>query len=246
MLPKKIHLKRSSKNIIIFATFTGSTGPGSPSGAFYTASMKFNASNYKNIIFDFGGVIINIDYNLTVDAFRKMGLRNFDDQFSKAKQNQLFDLYEKGLITSLEFRTQLKTNFSIKPSAAAIDTAWNAMLLDLPKERLDMLQKLKKSHRTFLLSNTNEIHINTIFGSLENEMGIPDFSVYFEKVYLSYKMKMRKPDAEIYRRVLHENGLKPGETLFIDDSPQHLEGAKKLGIHTYWLDVTKESILDLF
>ena len=208
--------------------------------------MPINLSSYKNIIFDFGGVIINIDYNLTAGAFRKLGLRNFDEQFSKAKQNQLFDLYEKGLITSHEFRTQLKTNFSIKPSTAAVDEAWNAMLLDLPKERLELLAKLKTTHRTFLLSNTNEIHINTILGSLEKNMGITDLSAYFEKVYLSYQVRMRKPDAEIFKLVLNENGLKAAETIFIDDSPQHLEGAKRLGIQTYWLDVTKESILDLF
>lgn len=208
--------------------------------------MPIDRNKYKNIIFDFGGVIINIDYNLTTAAFQNMGLRDFKEQFSKAKQNQLFDLYEKGLITSHEFRTELKTAFNAKPSTEAIDTAWNAMLLDLPKERLDLLQKLKTSHRTFLLSNTNEIHINAIYDSLDKNMGIPDFSVYFEKVYLSYKVKMRKPDAEIFRLVMNENKLNPKETLFIDDSAQHIEGAKKLGIQTYLLDVTKESILDLF
>jgi putative hydrolase of the HAD superfamily len=208
--------------------------------------MPLDLNNYKNIIFDFGGVIINIDYNLTINAFREMGLRNFEEQFSKAKQKQLFDLYEKGQITSHEFRTELRTVFNAKPTVAAIDTAWNAMLLDLPKERLELLERLKATHRTFLLSNTNEIHIDTIYKSLHANMGITDLSAYFEKVYLSYKMNMRKPDAGIFAHVLRENGLKASETLFIDDSPQHIEAAKKLGIHTYLLDVEKESILDIF
>jgi len=208
--------------------------------------MSLNLNNYKNIIFDFGGVIINIDYNLTAAAFRELGLNNFDKLFSQAKQNQLFDLYEKGLITSHEFRTELRSAFNMKPSAELVTNAWNAMLLDLPRERLELLEKLKGTHRTFLLSNTNELHIDAIFSALEKNMGIADLSVYFEKMYLSYKVKMRKPDAEIFRLVLKENGLQPQETLFIDDSPQHIEAAKRLGIQTYLLDVTKESILDLF
>lgn len=202
-------------------------------------------NKYRNIIFDFGGVIINIDYNLTTKAFKEMGLNNFDEFFSKAKQKQLFDLYEKGLITSKEFRAELQTAFPEKPSDALIDNAWNAMLLDLPRERIDLLQRLKSTHRTFLLSNTNEIHIDTIYDALQKDMQIPDFSVYFEKVYLSYKVRMRKPDAEIFELVLRENMLKAEETLFIDDSPQHIEAAKKLGIQTYLLDVTKENILDI-
>jgi FMN phosphatase YigB (HAD superfamily) len=208
--------------------------------------MPIDTNKYKNIIFDFGGVIINIDYNLTANAFRDMGLNNFDELFSKAKQRQLFDLYEKGLITSHEFRTELRSAFNVKPTAASIDMAWNAMLLDLPKERIELLQRLKSTHRTFLLSNTNEIHIDTIYSSLNRDMKIPDFSVYFEKVYLSYKVKMRKPDKEIFHLVMNENRLKANETLFIDDSPQHIEAAKRLGIQTYLLDVTKESIVDIF
>jgi len=208
--------------------------------------MPINLNNYKNIIFDFGGVIINIDYKLTAAAFQKMGLSNFDELFSKAKQNQLFDLYEKGLITSHEFRTELRSVFNMKPSAELVTNAWNAMLLDLPPERLGLLEKLKRTHRTFLLSNTNELHIDAIFQTLEKEMGIPDLSVYFEKMYLSYKVKMRKPDAEIFQLVLKENRLQAKETLFIDDSVQHIEAAEKLGIDTYLLNVEKESILDIF
>lgn len=216
----------------------------------FIVSGHYNMSKliqgFKNIIFDFGGVIINIDYNLSAEAFRKMGLSNFEEFFSKAQQKQLFDLYEKGLITSHEFRTELKNAFNIKPSNDAINAAWNAMLLDLPQERLHLLKRLKNTHRTFLLSNTNEIHIETIYDMLATKMNVPDLSAYFEKIYFSYEMKMRKPDEEIFRHVLKENNLLPEETLFIDDSPQHLEGAKRLGIRTYYLDVTKESILDIF
>lgn len=205
-----------------------------------------NLSKYKNIIFDLGGVILNIDYLLTVKAFRHLDLDNFDRLFSKAQQNQLFDLYEKGLITSMEFRNEIKRYCKINTSDKMIDEAWNAMLLDLPPNRLHLLQTLKTTHRTFLLSNTNDIHIETFNNYLQQTFKITDLSIYFEKLYLSYKVGMRKPDAEIFELLLKENDLDPKQTLFIDDSIQHIEGAKKLEINTYWLDVKKESIVDLF
>lgn len=206
--------------------------------------MAIAIKSFKNIIFDLGGVLININYSLTSRAFEKLGVSNFDALFSQASQTHLFDLYEKGLITSAEFRKRIKAFLPGGIDDNTIDNAWNAMLLDFPKERLDLLQKVKLTHRTFLLSNTNEIHIQKINQDLNQQYGIPNLNGFFEKVYLSYGVNKRKPDAEIFEQVLSENNLKPSETLFIDDSPQHIEGAKKLGIQTYWLDVKKETILN--
>lgn len=208
--------------------------------------MAVEANKYKNIIFDLGGVILNIDYLLAVKAFKDLGLGGFDTFFSQAQQKQLFDLYEKGEITSDNFRNELRIYCNGNIGDKTIDEAWNSMLLDLPQERLDLLKRFKQSHRTFLLSNTNEIHIDSFNAYLQNDFNIADLSGHFEKMYLSYKVGMRKPDAEIFELVLSENKLDPKETLFIDDSIQHIESAKKLGIQTYWLDVKKESILDLF
>ncbi|MES2284698.1 MAG: HAD family phosphatase [Bacteroidota bacterium] len=204
------------------------------------------ANKYKNIIFDLGGVLLNIDYSLATKAFSDLGLTDFDKLFSKAHQTKLFDLYEKGQISSEAFRDHVKSCFNTPIDDNTIDKAWNAMLLDFPPERLRLLQTLKTKQRIFLLSNTNDIHIQYINNYLQETFGIADLSGYFEKVYLSYKVGMRKPDAEIFELVLSENNLDPNETLFIDDSIQHIEGAKKLGIHTYWLDVKKESVMDLF
>jgi epoxide hydrolase-like predicted phosphatase len=204
------------------------------------------ANKYKNIIFDLGGVLLNIDYSLVTKAFLALGLTDFDKLYSKAHQTKLFDLYEKGQISSEAFRNHVKTCFSTAIDDAAIDKAWNAMLLDLPTERLHLLQQLKTKHRIFLLSNTNDIHIRYVNSYLKETFGINDLSGYFEKVYLSYEVGMRKPDAEIFELVLSDNNLDPNNTLFIDDSIQHIEGAKKLGIHTYWLDVKKDSVLNLF
>lgn len=197
--------------------------------------MPLNTNNYKNIIFDLGGVILNIDYSLLVKAFGKLGIENFDELYSQAHQNKSFDEYEKGQISSAEFREKIRKLCNKNLDDASIDHAWNAMLLDLPEERLTLLATFKKTHRTFLLSNTNEIHMQAINKYLQQTYKIPDLSGYFEKMYLSYEVDMRKPDAEIFELVLSENKLDPTETLFIDDSIQHIETAKRLGIHTHWL-----------
>jgi glucose-1-phosphatase len=208
--------------------------------------MLLKTKEYKNIIFDLGGVILNIDYSILINSFENLGLQNFEEHYSKAQQEQFFDLYEKGLISSSEFIQRLKNHCKAGTTDQDIENAWNSMLLDLPQKRMDLLNNLKTNHRTFLLSNTNDIHMKWIHNYLSKIFGIPDLSGCFEKVYLSYLLHMRKPDEEIFTHVLKENNLEPEETLFIDDSPQHLEGAKKLGIQTYWLDVKKESILEVF
>ena len=208
--------------------------------------MSQNTNEIKNIIFDLGGVIINIDYNLTAKAFEQMGISNFNVLFSQAQQSHLFDLYEKGQISSAEFRMEIKKIIGHHYTDEAIDKAWNALLLDIPPNRLTLLNKVKTKYSTFLLSNTNDIHIETFNGYLKQTFGVNNLDGYFNKLYLSYKVGMRKPDAEIFELVLSENNLLPHETLFIDDSIQHIESAKKLGINAYWLDVKKESIIDLF
>jgi epoxide hydrolase-like predicted phosphatase len=208
--------------------------------------MSQKNNEIKNIIFDLGGVIINIDYNLTANAFEQMGISNFKELFSQAQQSHLFDLYEKGQISSAEFRIEIKKIIGHHYTDEAIDKAWNALLLDIPPNRLTLLDSVKTKYNTFLLSNTNDIHIETFNGYLKQTFGINNLENYFNKLYLSYKVGMRKPDAEIFELVLSENNLVPEETLFIDDSIQHIESAKKLGIQAYWLDVKNESIIELF
>lgn len=207
--------------------------------------MVIDSNKYENIIFDLGAVIVNIDQSLTSKAFVHLGLDIADSQFQNAQQ-QLFDSFEKGELSATNFRREIKTWLKDQPKDEEIDRAWNAMLLDLPIERLDLLKKLKIKHRIFLLSNTNEIHFSSISDYLQKKFEILDLSGFFEKTYLSYKIGMRKPDREIFDLVLTENDLIPTKTLFIDDSMINIEGAQKLGIETYWLDVKKESVLDIF
>jgi glucose-1-phosphatase len=208
--------------------------------------VEFIQEKHKNIIFDLGGVIVNIDYNLTKEAFKKLGVENFNALFSQSNQTKLFDEYEKGNISSIEFLEQIQNVIPFAVSQNQIIDAWNAMLLDLPDERIETLKKVSKHYRIFLLSNTNDIHIKCFLNYVKTQKHLSDFWGLFEKAYLSFQVGMRKPDAEIFEYVLHQNKLKASETLFIDDSIQHIEQAQKLSIDCHWLDVKKESIVDLF
>lgn len=194
----------------------------------------------RNIIFDLGGVIINLDMEATARAFRALGMHDFDLHYTQAKQSGLFDAFDKGEISSQEFRDGLKKHLPAETSNAEIDKAWNAMLLDIPQDRLDALQELKKNYRLFLLSNTNEIHVAAFSAYMQEAFGFSDFSAYFEKAYYSCRIGKRKPDAEAFEFVLRENNLLASETLFIDDSQQHVNGAKLAGIPAELLPAGKE------
>ena len=202
-------------------------------------------ASIKNIIFDFGGVILNIDYKLTEQAFAKLGLKDFDRIYSQATQKELFDVFEKGLSSPDDFRKGIRKFIHDDVSDSQIDHAWNSMLLDLPLERVHLLDQLKLKYRIFLLSNTNQIHCDTFSAYMQKQFMRDIFSDVFEKAYFSHKVNMRKPDTEIFEFVLNENNLRKEETLFIDDSIQHIEGANKLGLKTYYLK-KGETILSVF
>jgi glucose-1-phosphatase len=200
----------------------------------------------KHIIFDLGGVLINLDYSLTEQAFIDAGIENFPVLYSQLQQTPLFDNWEMGLIDRQEFITSMQKASAISITDAQITTAWNAMLLDFPVRRLQILQQLALYYDLFLLSNTNEIHEEAFNKILMDAHGIPNIGVFFDKVYLSHRLGLRKPMKEIFERVLTENGLKPAETLFIDDSPQHIAAAKELGIQTIYLEKGMTIEKDIF
>ena len=197
----------------------------------------------KGIIFDFGGVILNINYNKTINAFKKLGIENAEQIYSQKKQSELFNLIETGKISEKEFLLELQ-KISIYKNTEKIKKAWNAMLLDLPKERLNLLSQLKSRYKLFLLSNTNHIHIQEIKKKLGNDMW-RNFSNLFDKMYLSHQLNIRKPEKEIFRLILSEQKLNANEVLFIDDSYQHIKTAKKLKLNTYHLK-NEEEIVNLF
>ena len=204
-------------------------------------------SEYKNIIFDFGGVILNLDYHRTTKAFINLGISDFEERYSQLNQTDLFDKFERGEISPASFRIGLNSVLDENIPDEELDSAWNAMLLDLPAERLKILERLHSEKRICLLSNTNEIHVERFESDMEKAHVLKNLSSFFDEVYYSCRVGMRKPEARIFEFVLKEHGYNPSETLFIDDSPQHIEGAHKVGLNTYHLRADLgETISDLF
>ena len=197
----------------------------------------------KAIIFDLGAVILNIDYQKTIDGFTKLGIKKAATLYSKKVQNNLFNEIETGKISRQKFLTELRKqtdNANIK----LIEQAWNSMLLDLPEERLELIKKLKSNYEIYLLSNTNTIHIEAFKKKLGNVKWL-SFCNLFDKMYLSHDLGLRKPDVKIFKYILKEQKLKAEEVFFIDDSPQHISSAKKLGINCHHL-LDNEDIIALF
>ncbi len=191
----------------------------------------------KNIILDFGGVLLDIDYLLTEQAFIKLGCTNFKEIYSQAAQTNLFNKYEVGEITEAVFFDELKNLSGLKNiTPKESRNAWDAMLIGFPEENYLMLKELKKKYRVFLLSNTNETHITAFEKLIEKVCPVNEFENLFEKVYYSCRIHLRKPDAVCFLHVLNNANLKLEETIFIDDSIQHIEGAKKVGITAHLLE----------
>lgn len=187
-------------------------------------------SKYKHIIFDLGGVILNIDYHKTIQMFKDLGIPDFDELYTQAKQNGVFDQLETGKITPEEFYQYIISISHVKLSVSQIDNAWNAMLLDIPGGRKEFLEAVSKKYDIYLLSNTNKIHIDWFKDMVNQVYGTYWFSEVFKKDYYSHEIGLRKPDVTVFEYVLNENNLKATDTIFFDDSIQHIEGAKKAGL----------------
>lgn len=203
-------------------------------------------SKIKNLIFDLGGVILDLSVDSTLESFSKLSGLQKRDVENIFHSRPGFLLYEKGFMSDAEFRDFVRQVYAIKDDDASLDKSWNAMLVDIPLAKLNLLHSLKTKFNVFLLSNTNNIHLQYI-----NEQMLPgitgDSSLdpFFHKTYYSHIMKKRKPDADIFEQVLEENGLLPGETLFLDDNSSNIQGAASLGIQTVHV-VTPTLMLDYF
>ena len=185
----------------------------------------------KNILFDLGGVLYHIDYNLTIKAFEKLGIKEFDKHFSQKQQNNLFDRLETGRISTDGFINEMKILLPHCSNEQIID-AWNALLLEIPPENIELLEQLSKKYKLYLLSNTNAIHIERINEQLSDTYGLKNLHPLFDKVYLSHEIGIRKPNQETFEWVLADAGILARETLFIEDSIQHIESANVIGIKT--------------
>jgi glucose-1-phosphatase len=199
----------------------------------------------KNLIFDLGGVIIDLDVNRTYQAFAELSNSSIKEVKAKISAQSFFNDYEKGMLDDDEFRYNIRAFLNNQVTDVQIDTAWNAMLLDIPLEKYEMLLKLKSDFNVLLLSNNNSIHLKAVNEIVIKDTAQPGLSHYFHKDYYSHLMKMRKPDPEIFQQVLFENNLEAHETYFLDDNLENIQGAKSLGIQTAHI-TSPELVLSLF
>ena len=203
-------------------------------------------SEIKNIIFDLGGVIINLDIPKTISEFNKLTNKPFESIYTQLQQSPIFDLFDKGQISEANFFFELNNSIGQPLTHKQLLNAWNAMLLDFPIHRLELLNQLKQRYRIFLLSNTNEAHITQFENDLYQQHGYKNLEPFFEKVYYSYEMGMRKPSPEIFNYIINKHDLSPKRTLFVDDKKENTDAAEALGINVWNLEVGKEDVVDLF
>ena len=199
----------------------------------------------KNLIFDLGGVILDLSVNSTLKLFADISGIDSNRVKQLFIDSPGFEAYEKGEITDIEFRDFVRKLYDIDAPDEVLDSCWNAMLVNIPLEKLQLLETLKKTHNVFLLSNTNDIHVHYINNTLLPRVTKKSLDDFFHRAYYSHTMKKRKPDAEIFQKVLELEKLDPSETLFLDDNQANIDGASKLGIKTVHV-VNPNMIFDYF
>ena len=210
-------------------------------GDYLTLFLFICTMKYDAIIFDLGGVIIDLDYQKTIDAFVELGMNNFETIYSQAAQQKLVNDFEIGQISPQYFINQLLPFLKNGTSPNKVVEAWNAMILSVPLAKIELLEKLKKKYPLFLLSNTNDLHVPLVRKEWAKVTDKPMES-FFNKIYFSHELHLRKPNADIFETVCERENLNPKTTLFIDDSIQHIEGAASIGLKTYHLKKSTDLI----
>ncbi len=201
--------------------------------------------NIRNIVFDFGGVICNIDTRLSELKFKELGFKGFNSSYSVEEGEDVFRRLEGGKISINEFCALLKKHLGRDVSDDDILSAWNAMILDIPPHRVRLLEEVRKSYRIFILSNSNEIHYHKYLAGFTKNYAYKSFTDLFEKTWFSFQIHLQKPSTEIFEHIIRDGNLKTEETLFIDDSFQHIEAASNAGLGTFHLQPPLE-ITNLF
>jgi putative hydrolase of the HAD superfamily len=202
-------------------------------------------SGIETIIFDFGGVIIDIDPQLTMNEFAKLGARKLNPDELQDMISTLIRRFERGIFTPEVFRNRMRDYLQFSATDQEFDDAWNALLFDIPGERVEIIEQVKNNYQIYLLSNSNEIHYDLYVRDLQLRFGYTEFDDLFEKSFFSFDLHMTKPDLEIYEFVIYQNGFDVSKTLFIDDTEENIVAAKKLGLKTYLLQ-KPERVRDIF
>ncbi|ULQ52214.1 HAD family hydrolase [Flavihumibacter fluvii] len=198
----------------------------------------------KNILLDLGGVLLNLSFAKTEQAFAQLGLKDFSQHFTLSSYTPLFEEFEIGAVSKTDFLTHFKKQTGSTAEDHAIIAAWNNMLLDFPRERINWLDKLSDRYRVFLYSNTNAFHYDAFQDSFSKEYPGKGFDDYFEKAYYSHLLGKRKPHPESFTYLMADAGLDAGETLFVDDTFPNIEGAQQAGLQTVHLSNGK-TVLEL-
>ena len=199
----------------------------------------------KNIIFDLGEVIVDLDILATERAFNSLLSSKSNSIYSYSSQALVFDLLETGKVSQQQFRDELRKQSDSDITDAQIDDAWNAMLIRIPKRKIQLVQNLRLNYKTLVLSNTNKIHIDFVNAKLLPMHQLNDLNEIFDFVYYSHEIGERKPNAAAFTYVLEKHQLAPQTTLFIDDKFENIETAAKLGIQTWHL-TNREDLYDLY
>ena len=186
----------------------------------------------KNIVFDLGGVLVDLDFKAAINGLQKAGFANVKEQLQAFDRDGIFQKFELGEMTAEEFRTAIRENSTVTLTDEEIDALWNAMLLEIPREKLELILDLRGKYMVYLLSNTNSIHWDYVCKNAFNYRGFR-VNDYFEETFLSYEMHLAKPNKAIFEKVLHDANLLPEETLFIDDSEANCKAAEEVGIHAH-------------
>ena len=186
----------------------------------------------KNIVFDLGGVLVDLDFKAAINGLQQAGFANVKEQLMAFDQGGIFQKFELGEMTADEFRTAIRENSTVTLTDEEIDALWNAMLLEIPREKLELILDLRGKYMVYLLSNTNAIHWDYVCKNAFNYRGFR-VNDYFEETFLSYEMHLAKPNKAIFEKVLHDANLLPEETLFIDDSEANCKAAEEVGIHAH-------------
>jgi putative hydrolase of the HAD superfamily len=203
------------------------------------------STKIKNIIFDLGGVILDIDENIVYKELEKMGV-NITELAHSKDFIDIMSKFDTGIYTAPTFRRKMKALVGQdKMTDQRFDATWNAMLLDIPRERIEAIEQVKKHYKIFLMSNTNEIHYDLYVRDLQLRFGYNEFDALFNKSYFSFDIHLEKPDPRFFELILDHEGLVPEETLFIDDTAANIKVAKSLGINTYHIS-RDELVRNLF
>ena len=186
----------------------------------------------RNIIFDLGGVLVDLDFKAAINGLQEAGFANVKEQLLAFDREGIFQKFELGEMNADEFRAAIRENSTVTLTDEEVDALWNLMMLEVPREKLELILELRGKYMVYLLSNTNSIHWDYVCKNAFNYRG---FRVedYFEETFLSYEMHLAKPDKAIFEKVLHDANLLPEETLFIDDSEANCKAAEEVGIHAH-------------